>query len=232
MRNNKLGKAVEIGLATVAHGAGTDSLLSDLREAYAGREGATSYAGLHRGKQQGFELLLTRAREEMVAAMRKKVLASRIAKPSVDFTLNDLYGVPVHLAALKGNVVVLDFWATWCNPCKISFPFLKKVYDKYRTNPRVTFLAIDTWERQKDYAATVENAKKFQADKKYEWTVLIDGENEVVGKYNVEGIPTKFILGGDGSIAFMGVGFNGPDMEEELTQQIEILLTEIGEGSR
>jgi peroxiredoxin len=85
---------------------------------------------------------------------------------------------------------------------------------------------VDCWERQKDLEATIANAKKFVADNKYEWTVLIDGKNEVVEQYGVEGIPTKFILGKNGRVAFKEVGFNGPEMVEQMVQQIEILLSE------
>jgi thiol-disulfide isomerase/thioredoxin len=221
-------KAMEIGCAIVKKGKGTDSLLADLKNSFAAQEKTSSFAALSPGKQKEFDEMIANARSAMVAAMRKKVLESRISNPSVDFTLNDLEGTPFRFSSLKGKVVVLDFWATWCNPCRMSFPFLKKVYEKYRANPSVAFVTVDTWERQKDYASTVENTKKFQHDNKYEWTVLIDGKNDVVGRYNVDGIPTKFVIGKDGTIAFKSIGFSGPDMEEELTQQIEILLAESG----
>jgi thiol-disulfide isomerase/thioredoxin len=225
-KSGKQDRALDIGFDAYRHAKGSDSLVADLRRAFASRNGAASFDALPADSRGAFDTRFAAAREAMVAEVRAKVIASRISRPSVDFTLNDLSGTPVHLASLKGNVVIVDFWATWCGPCKSSFPYLKKVYERYKTNPRVTILAVNCWERQKDLAATIENAKKFQADNNYAWTVLIDGKNEVVEQYGVEGIPTKFTIGKDGAIAFKGVGFNGPDMEEELVQQIELLLAE------
>ena len=224
--SGKTGRALDIGFEAYAHGKGSDSLVADLRHAFAANEGAASFDALAKEKADAFERRLAAAHTAMVAEIRTKVLKSRIDQASFDFTLNDLSGTPVHLTDLKGKVVVVDFWATWCGPCRSSFPFLKKVYERYRENPDVVILAVDCWERQKDLASTIENAKKFVADNKYAWTVLIDAKNEVVEQYGVEGIPTKFILGKNGRVAFKEVGFNGPEMVEQMVQQIEILLSE------
>jgi thiol-disulfide isomerase/thioredoxin len=70
-----------------------------------------------------------------------------ISQPAPAFSLVDLEGNKVSLAELKGKVVILDFWATWCAPCKKSFPAMQKALDKYKADPNVRFLFIDTWER-------------------------------------------------------------------------------------
>ncbi|MGA2624202.1 MAG: TlpA disulfide reductase family protein [Bacteroidota bacterium] len=225
--NKKFDTAMEVGRTCIAKGKSNDNLVNYFKEAFAGREGAKEgFEKLSNDKQKEFDGIMADAHNEMVAAMKKKVIESRISKPSIDFTLKNLEGTPVMLSALKGKVVVLDFWATWCGPCKMSFPFLQKVYDKYKANQKVVFLAINTWERQKDYDATVANAKKFVVDNKYSFPVFIDADNNVIDKYGVEGIPTKFVIDSKSDIAFKTVGFDGPEMEEELTQQIELLLAE------
>ncbi len=225
--DKKFGMAMEVGRSCIVKGKSNDNLVNYFKEAFANKEGAKEgFEKLPADKQKEFDGIMADAHNEMVAAMKKKVGESRISKPSIDFTLKDLDGTPAVLSALKGKVVILDFWATWCGPCKMSFPFLQKVYDKYKTNPKVVFLAINTWERQKDYDATVANAKKFIVDNKYSFPVFIDADNSVIDKYGVEGIPTKFVIDAKSTIAFKTVGFDGPEMEEELTQQIELLLAE------
>src|SRR5690606_41666590 len=76
-------------------------------------------------------------------------------RPAPGFSLKDLDGKEVSLEDLKGKVVVLDFWATWCAPCIKSFPAMQMAVDKYKEDPEVAFLFINTWERQEDPAAAV-----------------------------------------------------------------------------
>ncbi|MBI1807750.1 MAG: redoxin domain-containing protein [Ignavibacteria bacterium] len=229
VKNGKYDKAIEVGFACVKSGKNNPKLLDHMKNALVKSEGtAQSYDALTSDKKKSFEAMLVETEKSRVEEMKKKLLENRTSKPSVDFMLNDLDSKPVTLSALKGKVIVIDFWATWCGPCKQSFPYLQKVYEKYQTNDKVVFLAVDTWERLKDYASTLENAKKFMKENKYTFPVVIDvlEGKKTVERYEVEGIPTKFIIDKKGNIAFKGVGFSGPDMVEELTQQIELLLAE------
>jgi len=229
MKNKKYDKAIEVGSECVKNGKSNLNLLEEVKEALVGDDGsAGDYAALSSEKKKKFEALMTETKKAKSDEIRKKVQENRISKSPVDFTLKDLDGKPVSLSSLKGKVVVIDFWATWCGPCRQSFPFFQKVYEKYKSNEKVVFLAIDTRERVKDYDATVANAKSFIEFNKYTFTVLID---EITGtrvseKYEVDGIPTKFIFDKKGNIAFKSIGFEGPEMEEEMTQEIELLLAE------
>jgi thiol-disulfide isomerase/thioredoxin len=119
--------------------------------------------------------------------------------------------------------VVLDFWATWCGPCKYSFPYLQKVYDKYKGNDRVMILTMDTWENVtgKERESLV---KKFIDDNKYTLPVLFD--EGFVEKYGVEGIPTKFVIDRKGIIQFKKIGAEGEEMLKNLSAQIDLLLSE------
>lgn len=227
VNNGEYDRAIEIGIDCANEGKASPELLDKVREAIVKAEGSNkTYDALTSDRKTRFEKKIAEAQKAKIEKIKKQVLESRISKPSIDFTLKDLNGKSVTLSSQHGKVVVIDFWATWCGPCQASFPYLQRVYDKYKNNTNVLILALDTWERKKDYDATVANAKQFIEDHKYTFPVLID--EKFVDKYGVEGIPTKFIIDKKGAIAFKSVGFMGPDMEEELTQEIELLLAESG----
>jgi thiol-disulfide isomerase/thioredoxin len=225
-------KALEVGMEAIAKGKDSPEITNSLKDAYLGKIGGKgTYEDLAKDHKKKFEKMLSDALKMKIERIQKSLKETRLSSPGTVFTLKDMNGAPVSLAELKGKVVVLDFWATWCGPCKSSFPYLQKVYEKYQNNENVKILAINSWERQKDYPAQVDNAKSFMSSNKYTFPVLIDEKSEdqfiVIGKYEVEGIPTKFILDKKGTIAWKVVGFdNGQYMIDEMTQQIEMLLSE------
>src|SRR5690606_697771 len=124
----------------------------------------------------------------------------------LDTTMTEIYTLSLHDAL---PILILDFWATWCGPCVKSFPGMQVAVNKYKDNPNVVFLFIDTWEN----GTTEENNKnvvKFIKDNNYSFNVLFDTKTsdeagspyKVVEDYKVSGIPTKFIIGPDGKIKF------------------------------
>ena len=143
----------------------------------------------------------------------------KAAKPAPDFTLASLDGRSVRLSELRGKVVMIDFWATWCGPCVSELPNLAKLHKKYSANPNVVFLSIDT----NELATAI---KPFMEKNGYSFTVLIGNENPVSKQYEVEAIPTKFLIDRNGNIQFKHIG-GGPDPKviDELSRELDQLLT-------
>lgn len=171
--------------------------------------------------EDGFDNYLSALQEESRLKMLKELRASMLNETSPSFALVNLDGKKIDIADLKGKVVVVDFWATWCGPCIASFPGMQKMANKYKEDPNVKFIFIDTWERVEDKKKTVQD---FITSKKYTFDVLLDNDNKVVEQFKVEGIPTKFVIDKNGKIRFKSVGFSGSDdkLIFELTAMIDI----------
>lgn len=153
----------------------------------------------------------------MIAELKKSMLNEAV--PS--FALYDLNKNKVDIADLRNKIVVIDFWATWCGPCKASFPGMQKMVNKYKDNPDVKFVFVDTWERGENKH---KDASDFIAANKYTFHVLEDVDNKVVEQFKVNGIPTKFVIDKNGNICFKAIGFDGSDEKliSELTAMIEL----------
>jgi thiol-disulfide isomerase/thioredoxin len=145
------------------------------------------YERLYKGKWQrddAYAALEAKAKANKQAEMVKTILNESASK----FTLLDMDGHKVSLDSLKGKTVVVDFWATWCGPCKASFPAMQKLVDHYKDDKNVAVLFVDTWETADDKK---QNAQDFIKKSPYTFHVLLDNDSKVVTDYKVEGIPTK-----------------------------------------
>jgi thiol-disulfide isomerase/thioredoxin len=134
-----------------------------------------------------------------------------------------LDGKEIDTASLKGKVVIVDFWATWCGPCKRGLPLLQEFASSMKDNDKVVVYPVNVWERAEDDAKRVELVKTFWNDAKYTMPTLLDMSNEYVGAYGVSGIPTMVIIGPDGTIADIHVGFD-EKLVENLTAKVKKLL--------
>ena len=137
-----------------------------------------------------------------------------------DFELKTLDGETVKLSSLRGQVVVLDFWATWCGPCKRGLPVLNQVVQwAAEADMPVKFFGVNVWE-QGDVAAKLKLAKDFWDGQKFSFASLIDSDDSVVAKYGVTGIPTSFIIGRDGKVEVVHQGFD-PSMVETMKTELK-----------
>ena len=173
------------------------------------------------GSTDGFEERLKRDMTEREKTQTVNLWTNRINKPLPDFSMENMEGKKVTLSDLKGKVVIIDFWAIWCGPCRESLPFFQKAYDKYKNNKNVRFLAINTLERKKEQEK-FSFIKSFINSNNYTFPVLIDNENmNFAGKLGVANLPTKFAIDTDGNIQFSSTGFGG---DEEMLKEIDIWI--------
>ncbi|MEM1321714.1 MAG: TlpA disulfide reductase family protein [Bacteroidota bacterium] len=169
--------------------------------------------------EQAYSMYMEKLEESALAHKIESIKEEMISEKAPSFALKNLDGTEVHLEKLKGKIVVVDFWATWCGPCKASFPGMQEAVNKYRESDDVAFLFVDTWESAKNKE---ENARKFMDSKGYTFNVLMDNDNSMVSEYGVNGIPTKFIIDKEGNIRFRSTGFNGSN--EVLVEEISIVV--------
>lgn len=165
------------------------------------------------------EKLLTEMGSKQSATDAINAERRKSAKPAPDFKLATLKGDSVQLSKLKGKVVMLDFWATWCGPCVSELPNLAKLYKKYADNPKILFFSINTNE-------PVSTIKPFMEKYNYSFNVLLGNLTSVSQMYGVEAIPTKFLVDQSGRIQFKHIG-GGPDPKviDELSKEIDELLS-------
>jgi peroxiredoxin/outer membrane lipoprotein-sorting protein len=131
-------------------------------------------------------------------------------QPAADFTLKGLDGVSLTLSKLRGKVVLLDFWATWCGPCRIEMPRVQKLHKEFHDKGLVV-LGVNLRE-------TPDRAREFMKKYGYTFGSLLDAKAEVAERYQVEGIPTLFVIDRKGQIA---AHFVGVREEEDLRQALK-----------
>lgn len=134
-----------------------------------------------------------------------------------DFTLGSIQGDSISLSALRGKVVVVEFWATWCPPCRESIPDLNKIYEKFRgRNFELLAISVD---KGGDAPSSL---KAFVNEYGVMYPVLWDDKN-VNSLYNVSGIPVMFIIDKEGYVVKKHTGF-APGLSEMLLKEVEALL--------
>ncbi len=139
-------------------------------------------------------------------------------KNAIDFSLSTIDGGFVSLKDFRGKVVLLDFWAEWCGPCKMVTPIIVSLYEKYKNNG---FIVIGmNLDDESDFDKVINYVKK----SKITYPITIKGFS-IAQKYGVKGIPQFFLIDKDGKVALAITGFI-QTLEKDLTSSIEALLKE------
>ncbi len=134
-----------------------------------------------------------------------------IGTEAPDFRLETLDGKVVELSKLRGKPVFIDFWATWCGPCRRALPHTQKLAEKYGKDAHI--LAINLKEDP-------ETVREFLQKHNYTFTVPMDINGEVATAYRVRGIPHFVLLDAQGKVQFVQIGY-GPGIERKLEVELQ-----------
>ncbi len=140
--------------------------------------------------------------------------ASQAMDIAPGFTLDGMKA-PVSLEQQKGKVVYLDFWASWCAPCRQSFPWMNELKQRYGTQG-LTIIAVNLDKQRED-------SKAFLAATQSEFTIAFDPEGKTAELYQVEGMPSSYLIDRDGKLHHRHIGFRTRD-KAALESHIEELL--------
>jgi len=145
--------------------------------------------------------------------------ADDVSAPAPDFTLTDASGNAVSLSELKGQVVMINFWASWCGPCRQEMPLLEAIFKKYEPLG-FTLLGVNVEENPSD-------GKAWLADRPVSFPVLYDPNNGVSKLYDVVAMPSTVLIDRQGNVRYLHHGYK-PGYENDYMDQIRALARERG----
>lgn len=145
------------------------------------------------------------------------VFSQDIGSIAPDFSMQDINGNTIKLSELKGKVVLVDFWASWCIPCKKSMPHIIELYNN-RADSSFTVIAVNVDEEKSKI-----NEFANSINVTFPFPVIFDKESKLPAQYNVEGMPTTIIIDKEGVIRFKDTGFTS-DVKEKMDSKIKELL--------
>ena len=137
-----------------------------------------------------------------------------VGRPAPGFTLENLDGEPVSLDALQGKVVLLNFWATWCGPCRVEMPVLQEIYQQYKDEDLVV-LSVDL-------AEPVEDVRDYLQAYDYTFPVLLDLDGTVAARYGASAIPTSVIIDREGIVVEHFVGMRPESIFRQALQEVGV----------
>lgn len=143
--------------------------------------------------------------------------AGELSGPAPDFTLASNQGKNMRLAEMRGEVVMINFWASWCGPCRQEMPILEELYSRY-SRAGFTILGVNV---EPDPA----DADKILKDIPVSFPVLYDTESKVSQLYSVEAMPSTILVDRDGNLRYLHRGYK-PGYEDAYRDQIKELIRE------
>ncbi len=143
--------------------------------------------------------------------------ADVIGNPAPDFTLKSRSGENVKLSELRGEVVMINFWASWCAPCRQEMPLLEDIYKKY-SELGFVLLGVNV---EEDASKAMELLREIPVS----FPILYDNANEVSKRYKVVAMPTTVMVDRDGTMRYLHRGYL-PGYEEEYIKQVKELIKE------
>lgn len=153
------------------------------------------YAALPHARQ-----IIRRITSLAAGAAALTIAMSSMAAPAPAFTLPTAAGANVSLSDHKGKIVYVDFWASWCGPCRQSFPWMNEMLGKYQAQGfEIIAVNLDAGRPEAD---------KFLADNPASFTVALDPQATMPPQYGVKGMPTSYLIDGNGEIILQHTGFN------------------------
>lgn len=144
-------------------------------------------------------------------------VAASVSGPAPNFTLKSLGGKNLKLSEMAGNVVLINFWASWCGPCREEMPLLNAMHNKYEPLG-FTVLGVNVEEQ-------AENARGFLKDFPVDFPILLDDRNQVSKLYNVVAMPTTVVVDRDGNMRYLHKGYKSGD-EKKYQEMIKKLVRE------
>lgn len=146
----------------------------------------------------------------------EEVYVPEIGKAFTDFEIKDIYDRNIGTSTLKGRVFILEFWTTWCEPCRLSIPLLSSIYMKYRDRG-LEIIAVSL-----DEGMDNERMRDFVREYSIPYRVAI-ADNKLRKKFNIYMLPTTFLVDRNGILLNIYRGYI-PDMEEIFEKEIEKLI--------
>jgi len=138
------------------------------------------------------------------------------AQPAPNLSLKTLDNASLKISDLKGDVVYVDFWATWCPPCRQSFPWMEEMYQRYSDlGFKVVAISLDNKREVID---------QFLNTMKVNFTIAHDPSGESANEFKVKGMPSSYLIDRKGNIYMTHMGFNDRD-KEKLESEIKNLIT-------
>lgn len=139
--------------------------------------------------------------------------------PAVDFELEDQYGNIHRLEDYRGKTIFLNFWATWCPPCKAEMPDIQKLYEKSSTEGEDAVIVLGVAAPNMGQEGSEEEIAAFMEEKGYTYPVLMDTEGELFASYGIMSFPTTFMIDRDGNVFGYVSGMLSADMMDSIVCQ-------------